>query len=107
LKQSLDVFIRMINPYLRFERARRERAEFEVDYRIIHPGGEIRDIHAVGHPVLGPSGDLVEFVGSVIDVTERKQAEDNIRQSENELRHILDFAPQQVAVLGPDRIRIY
>ena len=91
----------------KLERARREQAEFEVDYRIIHPGGEIRDIHAIGHPVLGPSGDLVEFVGSVIDVTERKQAEDNIRQSENELRQILDFAPQQVAVLGPDRTRLY
>jgi PAS domain S-box-containing protein len=46
-------------------------------------------------------------VGSGIDVTERKRAEDNIRQSENELRHILDFAPQQVAVLGPDATRIY
>jgi PAS domain S-box-containing protein len=89
------------------ERARRERREIEVDYRAIHPGGEIRDLHAVAHPVLGPSGDLVEFVGSVIDLTERKQAEDLIRQSENELRHILDFAPQQVAVLGPDRTRIY
>jgi len=91
----------------KLDRASRERAEFEVDYRIIHAGGEIRDIHAVGHPVFGPSGDLVEFVGSVIDITERKQAEDNIRQSESELRHILDFAPQQVAVLGPDRARIY
>jgi PAS domain S-box-containing protein len=91
----------------KLERARRERAEFEVDYRIIHPGGEIRDIHAVGHPVLGPSGDLVEFVGSVIDVTERKQAEDKIRQSENELRHVLDFTPQQVGVLGPDRAVLY
>ncbi|HEY1984754.1 MAG TPA: sigma 54-interacting transcriptional regulator [Terracidiphilus sp.] len=91
----------------KLEQARLERAEFEVDYRIIHPGGEIRDIHAVGHPVFGPSGDLVEFVGSVIDVTERKKAEDSIRQSENELRRILDFAPQQVAVLGPDRTRIY
>jgi PAS domain S-box-containing protein len=91
----------------KLERARREREEFEVDYRIIHPGGEMRDIHAVGHPVLSPSGDLVDFVGSVIDITERKQAEDNIRQSENELRHILDFAPQQVAVLGPDGTRIY
>jgi formate hydrogenlyase transcriptional activator len=89
------------------KRASRDRVEFELDYRIIHPGGEIRDIHAVGHPVLGPSGDLVEFVGSVIDVTERKKAEDNIRQSENELRRILDFAPQQIAVLGPDRARIY
>ena len=66
----------------KLERARREREEFEVDYRITHPGGEVRDIHAVGHPILGPSGDLVELVGSVIDITERKQAEDSIRQSE-------------------------
>ena len=84
----------------KLERATRERAEFQVDYRIIHPGGEIRDIHAVGHPVLGPSGDLIEFVGSVMDVTERKQSEDKIRQSERELRQILDLAPQHVGVLG-------
>jgi PAS domain S-box-containing protein len=57
------------------ETALREKADFEQDYRIVHPGGEIRDIHVVGHPVLSPSGDLVEFVGTVMDVTERKRAE--------------------------------
>jgi PAS domain S-box-containing protein len=57
------------------ERASREKTGFEFDYRIVHPGGEIRDIHTVGHPVFSPSGDLVEFVGTVIDVTERKRAE--------------------------------
>jgi PAS domain S-box-containing protein len=56
-------------------RASREKTEFEFDYRIVHPGGEIRDIHTVGHPVFSRSGDLVEFVGTVIDVTERKRAE--------------------------------
>jgi PAS domain S-box-containing protein len=55
--------------------ARREKAEFEMDYRIVHPGGDIRDIHTIGHPVFSPSGDLVEYVGTVIDVTERKRAE--------------------------------
>ena len=82
------------------ETAGREKAEFELDYRIVHSGGAIRDIHVVGHPVLSPSGDLVEFVGTVIDVTERKRAEEKIRQSERELRQILDLAPQIVAVLA-------
>src|SRR4029453_1304603 len=49
----------------------REKAEWEADYRIVHPDGPVRDIHVVAHPVLSTSGDLVEFVGTVIDVTER------------------------------------
>src|SRR5258708_4940080 len=51
------------------ETAGREKAEFELDYRIVHPGGQIRDMHVMCHPVLSPSGDLVEFVGTVIDIT--------------------------------------
>ncbi len=72
------------------ETARREQSEFEMNYRIVHPGGEIRDIHAVGHPVLSPSGELIEFVGSVIDVTERKRAEEErerLRQAQADLAH--------------------
>ena len=61
------------------ERAKRERAEFELDNRIVYPGGEIRDVHVVGHPVFSSSGDLVEFVGTMMDVTERKRGEQAIR----------------------------
>jgi PAS domain S-box-containing protein len=73
------------------ERAKREGAEFQLNYRIVRPGSEIRDIHVVGHPVLSPSGDLVEFVGTVIDVTERKQAEEErerLRQVQADLAHL-------------------
>jgi len=66
----------------RAEQARREKAEYGIDYRIIHPGGDLRDIHVIGHPVLSPSGELVEFVGTVMDVTERKRAEGALRQSQ-------------------------
>jgi len=89
------------------ERAIREKAEWEADYRIVHPRGAIRDIHVVGHPVLSTSGHLVEFVGTVIDVTERKRAEEERRRSEAEFRQILDLAPQHVAVYGPSRERLY
>jgi len=79
----------------RFETAVRESADFELDYRIVHPAGEIRSIHTVGHAVLGKSGELVEFVGTVMDLTERKQAEE-------ELQHLVDFVPQVILVLEPD-----
>jgi PAS domain S-box-containing protein len=73
------------------ERATRERVEFELDDRVVYPGGEIRDVHVVGHPVLSPSGDLVEFVGTLMDVTERKRAEEErerLRQAQADLAHI-------------------
>jgi formate hydrogenlyase transcriptional activator len=41
------------------------------------------------------------------DITERRSAEEKLRQQEVELRQILDLAPQHVAVLGPDRGRLY
>jgi PAS domain S-box-containing protein len=85
----------------------REKAEWGADYRIVHPDGHVRDIHVVGHPVLSTSGDLVEFVGTVIDVTERKTAEEKIREQEMELRQMLDLAPQHVAVFGPGGERLY
>src|SRR5882672_465255 len=85
----------------------REKAEWEADYRIVHPDGAIRDIHVVSHPVLSTSGHLIEFVGTVIDVTERKQAEEELRRSEVELRQMLDLAPQHIAVYGPNRERLY
>ncbi len=64
------------------EKAAREKVDYETDYRIVHPGGEVRDIHVVSHPVFSPSGELVEFVGTVMDVTEHKRAEERVQQSE-------------------------
>jgi PAS domain S-box-containing protein len=89
------------------KRAKYEKLDEEVDYRIVHPGGAVRDIHSTGHPVFSPSGDLIEFTGTVIDVTERKRAEEELRRSEMELRQMLDFTPQLVAVFGPNRERLY
>src|SRR5438128_2240887 len=79
----------------RFEKAIRDKADFELDYRIIHPSRGIRDIHVVARAVLSRFGDLVEFVGTVIDITERKRAE-------KELQQLVDWVPQLIVVLGPD-----
>ena len=73
------------------ESARYEKREFAFDYQIVHPGGEIRKIHTVGHPVFSSSGELVEYVGTVIDVTERQRAEEErerLRQVQADLAHL-------------------
>jgi PAS domain S-box-containing protein len=83
-----------------FESAIREKTDFETDYRIVHPGGAIRYIHAVGHPVSDGSGNLVEFVGTVMDITETKRSEEALRASEQVARGQVEALAQSLDVLA-------
>jgi PAS domain S-box-containing protein len=67
------------------DRAIAEKSDYEVEVRILLPDGTVKYIHTVGHPILSASGDLVQFVGSATDITERKQAEEALRRSEGYL----------------------
>ena len=58
-----------------FDRAVVEKSEYEVEFRVLLPDGTVKYIHAVGHPVLNAAGDSVQFVGSSMDITDRKRAE--------------------------------
>src|SRR6202011_935038 len=53
-----------------------EGSHFDVDFRIVLPGGAIKYVRSTGHPVRNISGDLLEYVGTSIDVTERKRADE-------------------------------
>src|SRR6476620_5083968 len=83
-----------------FENAIRDKADFETDYGIGRPGGASRNIHAVGHPVCDEVGNLVEFVGTVIDITERKRSEEALRASEEVARGQVEALAQSLDVLA-------
>jgi PAS domain S-box-containing protein len=68
--------------YELMRRAAREKTEYEHDHRIVLPDGTVKHIHAIGHPVVNRAGDAVEFVGTAVDVTERKRAEEALQRSE-------------------------
>ena len=83
-----------------FESAVREKIDFETDYRIVHPAGAIRNIHAVGHPVCDETGHLVEFFGTVIDITESKRSEEALRGSEQVARGQVEALAHSLDVLA-------
>lgn len=81
-----------------FEKSERLKTDYEGDYRIVLTDGTIKHLHAVAHPVLSLSGELVEMIGTTIDVTERKRAEEErerLRQLETDLAHM-----NRVTMLG-------
>jgi PAS domain S-box-containing protein len=59
----------------RFEKVLREKKDGFAEYRVRLPDGTVRYINASGHPVLDEDGELIEFVGTAVDVTERKRTE--------------------------------
>jgi PAS domain S-box-containing protein len=80
------------------DRAIGEKSDYEVEVRILLPDGTVKYIHTVGHPVLNASGDLMQFVGSSTDITERKRADEErerLRQAQADLAHI-----NRVATMG-------
>ena len=89
------------------ERAIRDRTDYDMEFRILLSDGTIKWIHTMGHPVLSAAGELVQFMGVSMDVTERKVAEERIRAQEAELRQFLDFTPLYLGVHGPDGSPLY
>jgi len=59
----------------RFEKVLREKKMAFAEYRVLLPDGTVRYINASGHPVLDEDGELLQFVGTAVDVTERKRTE--------------------------------
>jgi PAS domain S-box-containing protein len=84
-----------------------EKKPFEAEVRVKRFDGQYRWFLSRGLPLLDHTGNIVHWYGSEMDIHERKQAEDRVRQQELELRQILNFAPQHVAVLGPDGSGLY
>jgi PAS domain S-box-containing protein len=70
------------------DRAVRERSDLEMHYRIALTDGSTKYIHGLGHPVFDESGGLSGFIGTDMDVTERKHAEDALREAQAELAHV-------------------
>ena len=67
-----------------------EKVDCDVEFRIIRTDGIVKHIHGIGHPVLSPGGELVQVVGTMVDITERKRADDELRTAFEEIKRLKD-----------------
>ncbi len=93
---TIEFFFRTMHPEdsarvrQAYETARANKAEFQADYRIVTPDGTVKHLHTVGHPVLNGSGDVVEYVGTGMDVTEQRQARIALESAFEEIKRLKD-----------------
>src|SRR4051812_48932239 len=73
-----------------YEAARARKGEFDAEYRIVLRDGTTKHLHTIGHPVLNEAGDIVEDVGTGMDVTEQRQAQAALQTAFEEIKHLKD-----------------
>jgi PAS domain S-box-containing protein len=74
----------------RFARVVNEKVDSFDEYRVLLPDGTVKHVISSGHPILDGNGDLIEFIGTATDVTERKRAEEALRDREAKIRRLVD-----------------
>jgi len=96
------------------DRVRDERARafprgvpFDTEQRVRLKDGEYRWTLVRHYPLHDEQGRLARWYATGTDIHDRKCAEEKTRQSERELRELLDLAPQHITEFGPDGSRLY
>ena len=76
--------------FTEWQRTATRRIEFDMEFRILHPGGGIRYVHSRAKAIVGPDGMVSGYVGSVEDVTERRLIGLELRQEHERLEAIIE-----------------
>src|SRR5690606_15444458 len=86
----------------RIEQAIRAKEPFDLEHRVQLPDGSFGWVHSRAVPLLDERGEIEEWFGAAIDVTERKRMEDALRAGEERFRLLYEAQHTAHLVLAPD-----
>ncbi|MFC1553677.1 PAS domain S-box protein [candidate division KSB1 bacterium] len=72
------------------------------EFRFIRPNGEVRWVYTRTSPISSADGNVIGHVGTNVDITERKKAEDALRESEEDLQYIMQNVKTGIVVHASD-----
>jgi len=107
---SIDLVLRRVHPEDRtdvqrtIEQAQREGRDFEHRYRLLMPDDSVRHLHVVARGVRDDT-DRLEFVGAVMDITERERAAEALRRSESYLAEAQRLTHTGTFAIDPDTLQ--
>jgi len=70
-----------------FEKSVMERTKYKADHRIVLPDGTIKHQQSVGSPVVDARGEMIEFLGAIIDTTEHVRAREELEEANGKSQH--------------------
>ena len=94
-KVSVDLVVDRTHPDDRaglqqlVDRVSADRNKFDYEHRLLMPGGSVKYVRVVGRPSKNESGG-VEFVGAVTDITQHKQAQEELQKALQEIKQLKD-----------------
>ncbi len=85
-----------------FDRVDNEGIDYEIEYRLIRPGGEVRDVVERGVPTISRGDRVIEQFGTVQDVTEHRRQAEAKKQSDELLAAAIENVPGGFLVVNVD-----
>ena len=80
----------------------RKGRQYSDEFRFQTKGGRVHWVHVRSSPMFSDRGEVIGRVGTVEDITERKQALEQLRESENRLRTIIETEPECIKLVASD-----